>query len=203
MAMIDAEGYVAGRLDEQIAYYEAAANRAKRMHLRLQTGVLVLSVLVPVVVNRPPEGSGWLHYVILGFALLLPAMTGLAAARKYSEVWLSYRMAAELLKNEKYLFLTGSGRYRGHPNAFQELVETVESLLSAEHNKFRAFFAEARQAAAAPGAEGEAAPGSAAAGAAGDHAAANAHATDRRTAPAPAERVAATPLASVGAGRSG
>ena len=197
MAMIDPEAYLAGRLDEQITYYEAAASRAKRTHLRLQTGVLALSVLVPVAVNRPVDANAWLRYLILAFAVLLPAMTGLAAARKYGETWLSYRMAAELLKNEKYLFLTGSGRYRGNPDAFHELVETVESLLSAEHNKFRAFFAEARHTAGGPGGgDGETAAGDD--GAPGSHAAAR-HASGvasraTRPAAAPDERPAAPPL---------
>lgn len=197
MAMIDAEGYVAGRLEDQIAYYDAAANRAKRTHLRLQTGILVLSVLMPVVVNRPAEGNAWLRYLILALAVLLPAMTGLAAARKYGEMWLSYRMAGELLKNEKYLFLTGSGRYRGNPNAFQDLVETVESLLSAEQTKFRAFFAEARHTAGTPGGgDGEAAAGD---GAPGKHAAAlhtppGVISRATRPAGAPDERPAAPPV---------
>jgi hypothetical protein len=148
---IDVEGYLSGRLEEQIAYYEKAASRAKQMHLRLQGGIIVLSVMVPVAVNRPQDWSGWPRFLVLIFALMLPAMTGLSSFRKYGETWLSYRTTAELLKNEKYLFLTGSGRYRDNPYAFQDLVEAVESLLSAEHTKFRAFFTEVRQAAGGAG----------------------------------------------------
>jgi hypothetical protein len=162
VATIDVEGYLSGRLEEQIAYYEKAASRAKQMHLRLQGGLIVLSVMVPVAVNK--DWTGWSRYLVLIVALLLPAMTGLASFRKYGETWLSYRTTAELLKNEKYLFLTGSGRYRDNPYAFQDLVEAVESLLSAEHTKFRAFFAEARQ---APGGAGGKRADHEAAGAAG------------------------------------
>jgi hypothetical protein len=168
VATIDVEGYLSGRLDEQIAFYEGAARRAKQMHLWLQGGIIVLSVMVPVAVNRPQDGSGWAHYLVLAFALLLPAMTGLVSFRKYGETWMSYRTTAELLKNEKYLFLTGSGHYRDNPHAFQDLVEAVESLLSAEHTKFRAFFTEVRQApGGAGGRQGEtaaAAPAPAASG---------------------------------------
>ena len=32
---IDVEAYLSGRLEEQIAYYEKAASRAKLMHVRL------------------------------------------------------------------------------------------------------------------------------------------------------------------------
>jgi hypothetical protein len=156
MTTIDVESYLTERVDGQIAYYEQAAGRAKRMHRLLQSGIIVLSVMVPVVVNRPVGWAGPFQVAVLAVALLLPIMTGLANFRKYGEAWLSYRTAAEMLQNEKYLFLTGSGRYHNNPNAFQDLVETVESLLSAEHNKFRALFADVRHTAGEKG--GESAP---------------------------------------------
>jgi Protein of unknown function (DUF4231) len=144
---IDVEDYFSGRLEEQIAYYEKAAGRAKQMHVRLQGAIIVLSVMVPVAVSHPQDWSGWQRVLVLAGSLLLPAMTGLTSFRKYGETWISYRTTAELLKTEKYLFLTGSGRYRDNPNAFHDLVEAVEALLIAEHTKFRASFTEVRQAA--------------------------------------------------------
>lgn len=143
---IDVERYLSGRLEEQIDYYEKAAGRAKQMHVRLQSGIIVLSVMVPVAVSQSKDWSGWLRFVVVAASLLLPAMTGLTSFRKYGETWISYRTTAELLKSEKYLFLTGSGRYRDNPNAFHDLVEAVEALLIAEHTKFRASFTEMRQA---------------------------------------------------------
>lgn len=144
---IEVEGYLSGRLEEQISYYEKAASRAKQMHVRLQSGIIVLSVMVPVAVSHPQDWSGWQRFLVVAASLLLPAMTGLTSFRKYGETWISYRTTAELLKNEKYLFLTGSGRYRDNPNAFHDLVEAVEAQLIAEHTKFRASFTEVRQAA--------------------------------------------------------
>jgi hypothetical protein len=144
---IDVDDYLSGRLEEQIAFYEKAAGRAKQMHVRLQSAIIVLSVMVPVAVSHPQEWSGWQRILVLAASLLLPAMTGLTSFRKYGETWISYRTTAELLKTEKYLFLTGSGRYRDNPNAFHDLVEAVEALLIAEHTKFRASFTEVRQAA--------------------------------------------------------
>jgi hypothetical protein len=144
---IDVERYLSGRLEEQIDYYEKAASRAKQMHVRLQSGIIVLSVMVPVAVSHPQDWSGWPRVLVVAASLLLPAMTGLTSFRKYGETWISFRTTAELLKTEKYLFLTGSGRYRDNPNAFHDLVEAVEALLIAEHTKFRASFTEMRQAA--------------------------------------------------------
>ena len=149
MVTMEVEAYLSGRLDEQIAYYEHAASQAKRLHIWLQSSIIVLSVTVPFVVNRPTGWAGSYQFLVTAGALLLPALTGLASFRKFGETWLSYRVTGELLKNERFLFLTGSGKYGDNPHPFRLLVETVESLLSAEHDKFRSFFTEARQAAAA------------------------------------------------------
>ena len=67
-------------------------------------------------------------------------LVGIANFRKHGEVWITSRTAEELLKNEKYLFLTQSGPYRGNPAAFPDLVEAVEAILTAEHRKFRSVF---------------------------------------------------------------
>jgi hypothetical protein len=54
-------------------------------------------------------------------------------------------MTEELLKNEKYLFLTSSDRYASQKTAFNTFVRTVESIISSEHKKFRLIVEEAKR----------------------------------------------------------
>lgn len=159
MPEMDVEAYLAARLDDQIDYYEMAASRAKRRHLRLQSGIIVLSSLVAVMVEQPFAQGPVLRFGLAVVSLLVPTLTSLANFRKDGELWLSYRTMGELLKNEKFLFLTGSGRYRDEPAPFPALVEAVEGLLSAEHDRFRAVLAQSRQGATEEaGGEGPPAP---------------------------------------------
>ena len=65
---MDAGTYVEMRVEDQLNYYEKAANRAKRTFMWMQTSVIVLGLLVPVIVNIPASwGSGlgrWDQFVV-------------------------------------------------------------------------------------------------------------------------------------------
>ena len=54
-------------------------------------------------------------------------------------------MTKKVLKQEKYLFLASAGQYQDKENAYPLFVETVESIISSEHNKFRNVINEARR----------------------------------------------------------
>jgi hypothetical protein len=73
---------------------------------------------------------------ILGASVAL--LEGLQQLGKYDELWINYRSTAEQLKHEKYLFLAGSGPYRGleADKALKLLAERVEERVSTEHAKW-------------------------------------------------------------------
>ena len=72
-------------------------------------------------------------------------MTGIANFRKYGDLWLTYRMTEELLKAEKFLFLTGSGKHESAQNQFSLFVRSIEDIISSEHIKFRAIVEESQR----------------------------------------------------------
>ena len=148
---MDKETYLQKRVADQLDFYEKAANKAKRHHVYVQSTIIILGLLVPVVVNLPTkwgdtfDGSIVIRIIVTILSLLLASLTGIANFRKYGELWLSYRMTEELIKNEKYLFLTSSARYVNQETAFSIFVQTVESIISSEHNKFRSIIEEAKR----------------------------------------------------------
>jgi hypothetical protein len=142
--------YIAERVDEQLDYYEKAANREKRRFTRTQSAIIVIGLLVPVVVNLPDTMGGtdlspWIKPTATLLSLSLAILNGILNFRKFGDLWLTYRMTEELLKQEKYLFLTSAGRYQDKENAYSLFVESVESIISSEHNRFRALIDEARR----------------------------------------------------------
>lgn len=148
---MDKETYLQERVAGQLGYYEKAANKAKRTHICVQTTIIILGLLVPVVVNLPTEwgdrfdGSIVIRISVTVLSLLLASLTGIANFRKFGELWLSYRMTEELIKNEMYLFLTSSDRYTDQETAFNTFVQAVESIISSEHKKFRLIIEEAKR----------------------------------------------------------
>ena len=120
------------------------------------------NVETPVIVNLPTQltlpGTTLdlqvpVRVVVTVLSLALAILNGLLNFKKYGELWLQYRMTEELLKHEKFLFLARAGKYGGE-KAFDRLVQTIESLISAERNKFRELVLESRR----PAAEQEAPP---------------------------------------------
>lgn len=150
---MDAGTYFEKRVEDQLNYYEKAAKRAKRTYMWMQSSIIVLGLLVPVIVNIPSSwGSGdsavdltgEIRIAVTVFSLTLAILTGIMNFRKYGDLWLSYRLTEESIKHEKFMFLTRAGPYESEP-AFPPFVEKFESIVSAEHGKFRALIEEARR----------------------------------------------------------
>jgi hypothetical protein len=145
---LNMEVYLKERVDGQLQYYEQAANNAKRTHISMQTTIIILGILVPVIVNIPTiwgdsiDVAPYVRIVITVLSLLLALLTGIANFRKYGDLWLTYRMTEELLKTEKYLFLTSSGKYESAANRFSQFVKSTEEIISSEHIKFRSIIEE-------------------------------------------------------------
>lgn len=162
---MDIEKYLTDRVDDQLGYYGNAANKAKKKHVSMQMAIIILALLVPVVTNLPsnwgPLGDvqGHIKIAVTVLSLTLAIITGLANFRKPGDLWLTYRMTEELIKHEKYLFITNSGPYHNNEKAGHNFVETIESIISAEHNKFRTIVDTTRRSTADQGQEGK--PGTA------------------------------------------
>ena len=148
---MDTEKYLADRVEDQLGYYEKAASSAKRKHIWVQTAIIILGLLVPVVINLPNQWGvlenlqAYVKGTVTVFSLSLAILTGISNFRKYGDLWLTYRMTEELIKHEKFLFLTSSGAYHDSDKAANDFVQTVESIISSEHNKFRSIIEEAKR----------------------------------------------------------
>ena len=140
---MDIEKYMEERVEDQLNYYKKAANNAKRKHIWVQTTIIILGLLVPVVINLPNQWNilgdiqGYIKGIVTVLSISLAILTGVSNFRKYGDLWLTYRMTEELIKHEKFLFLTASGKYFENEAAQNDFVQNIESFLSSEHNKFR------------------------------------------------------------------
>ncbi|MFC1824387.1 DUF4231 domain-containing protein [Thermodesulfobacteriota bacterium] len=148
---MEIERYLKERVEDQLHYYENAANKAKNKHISMQTTIIVLGLLIPVVINLPNQwgilgdSKGYITGIVTIFSLSLAILTGISNFRKYGDLWLTYRMTEELIKHEKFLFLTSSGAYYQSEKAANDFVQTIESIISSEHNKFRSIIEESKR----------------------------------------------------------
>lgn len=96
----------------------------------LQTIEIIAAALIPILIGLLSD-----YYEIKIIISILSAVVlicgSLARLGKFHENWLHYRQTCELLKHEKYLFLTATNPYE--EQSFQLLVERVESIISSEN----------------------------------------------------------------------
>jgi len=73
-----------------------------------------------------------LKFMVSVSGILIAALKYYSGLHKYHENWIQYRTTCELLKHEKYLYLTRSGGYAGN-KPFNQLVVRCESIISSEN----------------------------------------------------------------------
>ena len=78
-------------------------------------------------------------------------LSGIAGFRKWGDLWLSFRLTEELLKEERFLYLARAGHYAQAGQRFPDFVMRVESIISSEHQKFRTVIEQARKPQKDPG----------------------------------------------------
>lgn len=122
--------YLSKRLDPQIIWYDDRSNQCQKYYNRLQAIGIILAALIPLF-----AGYANVHFlipvIISIFGTVIVITSALSKLGGYYEKWIQYRKTCELLKHEKYLFLTNTTPYGGKP--YQLLVERVESIISAEN----------------------------------------------------------------------
>lgn len=127
---LSVEEYINERLTDQINWYDRKSGQAKRWYMILQTIEIIAAALIPILIGLLSD-----YYEIKIIISILSAVVlicgSLARLGKFHENWLHYRQTCELLKHEKYLFLTATNPYE--EQSFQLLVERVESIISSEN----------------------------------------------------------------------
>jgi len=118
---------VPARLEDQIAWYEHATVRNRWTFYLLKVVTIISAAAIPVIALF--NGSQ-LAMAILGAVIV--AGEGLQQLFQNQQHWVAYRSAAEDLKRERSLYVSGAGPYRNAKNPLTLLVERTEARIGAE-----------------------------------------------------------------------
>ena len=129
--MTDQE-YIERRVDDQIEWYGRKSARNRYWYNTLKVLEILLALLIPLFAGLVTEETGYFKYLIGILGFLVAAITGVISLFKFHEKWTQYRIMAERLKQERYLYLTKAGIYGGD-QAYSRFVERVEGQLSKEN----------------------------------------------------------------------
>lgn len=126
------EEYLTTRLEEQINWYNKKSIINQEWYKALKIIDCTLALLI-VPFSYYIDRCQWFQYAVIIAGMAISLSNFLQSIYKYHENWIQYRATAELLKHEKYLFLTQSGGYSVACDPFRELVERCESIISSEN----------------------------------------------------------------------
>lgn len=128
------EEYLKNRLDDQINWYDRKSSQNQKAFKRLQFVLIISAASVPFISGYVDDLKS-LQYLLGAIGVLIAAITGLLSLYKFQEIWTTYRAICESLRHEKYLYLTKTDPYI-EKNAFNLLVQRVETLLSKENSSW-------------------------------------------------------------------
>lgn len=129
---MDEQTYLKERLDNQINWYSSKSSEAQSWYKWLKFADNLLALLI-VPISYYSDSCWWFKYAGIVAGILIALSNFLQSMNKYHENWIQYRSTAEILKHEKFLYLTRSGGYKNSSAPFNELVEHCESIISSEN----------------------------------------------------------------------
>jgi hypothetical protein len=129
--MMNREVYLEERLQQQIEWYDRRSLYNQRWFRRLQVASILGSATIPFLTGYITEATVALKIAVGVLGLAVAAITAVLGLYKFQENWVEYRTNSEVLKHEKYRFMTGARPYDGD-DPFKLLVERVEGMISKE-----------------------------------------------------------------------
>ena len=111
----DISEYIAKRVDDQLAYFDSSALKNQRAYKRLKSTSIACNVLTTMTIALAFTVSEQ-YKVYMGILALVLSTIVLATYQweefqNYGAKWEKFRLVAEQLKSEKFLFLNRAGHY--------------------------------------------------------------------------------------------
>lgn len=131
----ETDKYIADRIDNQISYFDTNAIKNQKIYRRFKSSAIWSNVLttlaIAIVLNIPDSWTlAWtLSTLVLSTWVLFTYQW--EEFHNHGAKWEKFRLVAEQLKSEKFLYINGAGRYKGMSDseAHERLVETVENII--------------------------------------------------------------------------
>lgn len=125
--------YLKNRYCDQIKWYDEKATYNEKMHKSLETIVIILAVITPILLVLDVCRYEWLRWVACGLSGIVAMVASLVRALKYHENWINYRTTCKTLRKEIHYYDAKLYDYRDAEDPEALFVERVEALISREN----------------------------------------------------------------------
>ncbi len=124
------QNYINERVENQLNYFDFKSTLNKNYYQLFKIMQLAAAALLPFFSIFLVEYL-WMKYIVAFLGTMVTILEGVLATGKYHEKWVTYRSTAELIRQEKFMYLMKAGNY-DQPNANAQFVTKIELLLGKE-----------------------------------------------------------------------
>lgn len=134
----DIKSYIENRALYKVKRYFILAKRSERLYKLIAVSILILSALVPVIINTAMiKEVEWRMSLGSLFSFLVVVLFSVESVFNFREQWKSYKNAEDEITQELNLFHTSAEPYNNNKNKEKEklLVMRVESIVLKERKE--------------------------------------------------------------------
>lgn len=127
--------YIKERVDDQIKYFDSSAIKNQKSYRRLKFTAIGCNILTTMTIalafTVPEDFKLAMGIVALVLSTVVLGTYQLEEFQNYGAKWEKFRLVAEQMKSEKFMFMNRSGNYRAGDDGDRSraLVERIESLI--------------------------------------------------------------------------
>jgi hypothetical protein len=132
------QDYFDQRVADQINWYDKKSIWHKKWFMFLKVTETFLALLVPFFVGYITTEMVLLKVIVGLIGVIVAALASIITLYKFQENWIEYRIVAETLKHEKFLYITKAGPYKDI-DTFNIFVERFESYISKENTQWTSY----------------------------------------------------------------
>jgi hypothetical protein len=133
---MDPEEYMKQRVENQIEWFSRKSRQNNRVFIRFEFLAIVLAGSIPFAALFMSDSNYWISYLVSAIGILIAMITGIVTLMKYRDNWIEYRATAEMLKRERFLYLTRCGAYADE-DCFNTFVQRIEGILANEASSWK------------------------------------------------------------------
>lgn len=107
------------------------------MYKIAQTVEIILASSIPFFAGFASQ-MNWASILVGAFGVIIAVIESLTKLYKLHENWIQYRSTSELLKYQKFLYITQSAPYAiSDESIFNLFVRNIEQIVSSENNQWK------------------------------------------------------------------
>lgn len=135
--IMDINEYISNRLEDQINWYDKKSVSCQKKYKNAQVAEIILAALIPLL-SAYAKDYTCIAFIVGLLGAVIAILQSITKLFKWHENWIEYRTTCELLRYQKYLFITKSAPYNSEPEDINNLfVRNIENIISSENNKWK------------------------------------------------------------------